>query len=139
MTRSFDAVQEPPSYLQQEHMMATETPQDKSKEPAVASGAAVKYKVIGTRPVRHDGVDKVTGRAIYGDDVQMAGLVHGRFCAARQPHARIKSIDTSAAEKLPGVVAVATARRLSELERQDGRPGRRLGEPGPPGRQLPGA
>ncbi len=67
--------------------------------------------MIGTRPIRHDGADKVTGRAIYGNDVLMAGLLHGKIvCAARMPHARIKSIDTSAAEKLPGVLAVATAR-----------------------------
>ena len=42
------------------------------------------YKVIGTRPIRHDGVDKVTGRAVYGADVQMAGLLHGRIL--RSPH-----------------------------------------------------
>ena len=43
------------------------------------------YKVIGTRPIRHDGVDKVTGRAVYGADVQLAGLLHGRIL--RSPHA----------------------------------------------------
>ena len=36
------------------------------------------YKVIGTRPIRHDGLDKVTGRAIYGADIQLSGLLHGR-------------------------------------------------------------
>ena len=36
------------------------------------------YKVIGTRPIRHDGVDKVIGRALYGADYQAAGLLHGR-------------------------------------------------------------
>jgi xanthine dehydrogenase molybdopterin-binding subunit B len=53
------------------------------------------YKVIGTRPIRHDGVDKVTGRAVYGADVQMAGLLHGRILRSPHAHARIKSIDTS--------------------------------------------
>ena len=43
------------------------------------------YKVVGTRPIRHDGVDKVTGRAIYGADVQMAGLCMARSCAAPMP------------------------------------------------------
>ena len=51
------------------------------------------YKVIGTRPIRHDGEDKVTGRALYGNDIQLAGMLHG--CVLRSPHAHanIKSID----------------------------------------------
>ena len=43
------------------------------------------YRVIGTRPIRHDGYDKVTGRAIYGADVKMPGLVWGDVL--RSPHA----------------------------------------------------
>jgi CO/xanthine dehydrogenase Mo-binding subunit len=35
------------------------------------------YRIIGTRPVRRDGVDKVTGRVIYGADVRLAALLHG--------------------------------------------------------------
>jgi len=68
------------------------------------------YKVIGTRPVRHDGVDKVTGRAVYGNDFQLPGMGHGRVLRSPHPHAKIKSIDTSAAEKLPGVYAVVTGK-----------------------------
>jgi xanthine dehydrogenase molybdenum-binding subunit len=67
------------------------------------------YKVLGTRPIRHDGADKVTGRAIYGNDVQLAGMIHGKILRSPLAHARIKSIDTSAAEKMPGVFAVITA------------------------------
>lgn len=74
------------------------------------------YKVIGTRPIRHDGADKVTGRAIYGNDVQMAGLLHGKILRSPHAHARIKRIDTSAAEKLPGVHAVTTAADLPNLK-----------------------
>ena len=77
---------------------------------------AAVYKVIGTRPIRHDGADKVTGRAIYGADVQMAGLVYGKILRSPFAHARIKSIDTSAAEKLPGVFAVATAADFPDLK-----------------------
>ncbi len=66
------------------------------------------YKVVGTRPIRHDGMDKVTGRAIYGADVQMAGLLHGKVLRSPHAHARIKSIDTSRAEAHPGVKAVIT-------------------------------
>ncbi len=73
------------------------------------------YKVIGTRPIRHDGADKVTGRAIYGADLQLAGLVHGKIVRSPHAHAKIKRIDTSAAEKLPGVLAVVTAADLPDL------------------------
>ena len=66
------------------------------------------YNVVGTRPVRPDGADKVTGRAIYGADFDAAGLLHGFILRSPHAHARIKSIDTSAAEALPGVRAVVT-------------------------------
>ena len=68
-----------------------------------------KYSVIGTRPVRHDGVDKVTGTAIYGGDVRLADLLHGKVLRSPHAHARIISIDTSKALRFPGVRAVATA------------------------------
>jgi CO/xanthine dehydrogenase Mo-binding subunit len=80
--------------------------------------ASRKYKVLGTRPVRHDGADKVTGRAVYGNDVQLAGLLHGKILRSPHPHARIVSIDCSAAEKLPGVMAVVTAADLPGLKDQ---------------------
>lgn len=67
------------------------------------------YQVIGTRPVRHDGVDKVTGRALYGADFTAAGLLHGRILRSPHAHAKIKKIDVSRALALPGVEAVATA------------------------------
>ena len=65
-------------------------------------------KVIGTRPVRHDGPDKVTGRARYGADVNLPGLLYARVLRSPHAHARIKSIDTSKALALPGVKAVVT-------------------------------
>lgn len=73
------------------------------------------YKVIGTRPIRHDGVDKVTGRARYAADTQMTGLLRGRILRSPHAHARILSIDTSKAEALPGVKAVVTGRDLPAL------------------------
>lgn len=66
------------------------------------------YKVVGTTPIRHDGLDKVTGRAVYGGDVKVPGIIWGEILRSPHAHARIKSIDTSAAEKAPGVYAVAT-------------------------------
>ena len=66
------------------------------------------YKVVGTRPVRHDGTDKVTGRAKYGADFDAAGLLYAKVLRSPHAHARIKSIDTSKAEAAPGVRAVIT-------------------------------
>jgi xanthine dehydrogenase molybdenum-binding subunit len=70
---------------------------------------AQEYTVVGTRPIRHDGADKVTGRALYGADFQMAGLLYGHILRSPHAHARIRRIDTTKAEKLPGVKAVLTA------------------------------
>ena len=61
--------------------------------------------VVGTSPVRHDGVDKVTGRAIFGVDVALPGMLHARVLRSPHAHARITHIDTSAADRLPGVAA----------------------------------
>ncbi len=66
------------------------------------------YKVVGTRPVRHDGVDKVTGRAKYGADFVASGVLHGKVLRSPYAHARIKAIDTGKAEAAPGVRAVIT-------------------------------
>ncbi len=66
------------------------------------------FDVVGSRPIRHDGADKVTGRALYGADFDAAGLLHGKMLRSPHAHARIKSIDTSRAEALPGVRAVVT-------------------------------
>src|SRR5579872_2152201 len=70
------------------------------------------YKVIGTRPIRHDGEDKVTGRAVYGADVQLPGMLYGKVLRSPHAHARIKSINTRRAEALEGVKAVVTAADL---------------------------
>ena len=50
-----------------------------------ASNSQGKFKVIGTRPIRHDGVDKVTGRAKYGADYSFPNMLHGKVL--RSPHA----------------------------------------------------
>ena len=76
------------------------------------------YKVIGTRPIRHDGLDKVTGRAKYGADMVLPGLLHGKVLRSPYAHARIRSIDTSRAEALPGVRAVVTAKDFPIIENQ---------------------
>ena len=74
------------------------------------------YKVLGTRPIRHDGTDKVTGRAIYTNDVHFPDMVHGKILRSPHAHARIKSIDTSAAQALDGVVAIITGKDWPHLK-----------------------
>jgi len=68
-----------------------------------------KYDVIGTRPLRPDGADKVTGRAVYGGDFEMSGLIYGKILRSPHAHARIKSINYDKAMELEGVLAVVTA------------------------------
>src|ERR1700737_4868645 len=65
-------------------------------------------KVVGTRPIRPDGVDKVTGRANFGADMVMPGMLFGRVKRSPHAHARIMSINTEKARALPGVKAVGT-------------------------------
>jgi CO/xanthine dehydrogenase Mo-binding subunit len=74
------------------------------------------FEFVGTRPIRHDGMDKVTGRAAFGADISLPGMLHGAVVRSPHAHARILSIDTSAAEALPGVKAVVTG---SEIARSD--------------------
>ena len=73
----------------------------------------IEYNVVGKRPVRPDGVDKVTGRARYGADTNQTGTLQAKVLRSPYPHARIRSIDTSKAEALPGVRAVVTAKDLA--------------------------
>ena len=67
------------------------------------------FRVVGSRPVRHDGVDKVTGRARYAADTAMPGLLYAKVVRSPHAHARIRGIDASRALALPGVQAVVTA------------------------------
>lgn len=93
--------------------MSTETPEKPKTEAFLGK---TDYKVIGTRPIRHDGADKVTGKAIYTADFKLPGMLHGAILRSPLPHANIKSIDTSAAEALEGVVAVVTADDMPGLK-----------------------
>ena len=72
------------------------------------------FNVVGTRPIRHDGNDKVTGRARYSADITLPRLLHGKILRSPHAHARIMSIDTSRALALPGVEAVVTAADFSQ-------------------------
>src|SRR5260370_14376225 len=70
------------------------------------------YQVIGKPVPRVDAIDKVTGAARYAADMNLPGMLWGKFVRSPYPHARIKRIDTSRAEALPGVRVVITQRSL---------------------------
>ena len=74
----------------------------------MATETAETLKVVGTRPIRHDGADKVTGRAVYGPDMRLPGMLHGKVLRSPHAHANIRSIDASKAAAHPGVHAVVT-------------------------------
>ena len=74
-----------------------------------------KFKVVGTRVKRPDGVDKVTGRARYGADHNLPGQLVGLLLRSPHAHARITRLDTSRAEKMKGVKAVITSDDLPDL------------------------
>ena len=83
------------------------------------SGVAGNFQLVGTRPNRPDGIDKVTGRARFGADVSAPGMLHGAILRSPHAQARIKGIDTSKAEQLPGVKAVLTSADLPDLTGRD--------------------
>ncbi len=78
-----------------------------------ASGKTLKY--VGTRGPRADGIDKVTGRARFGADMHAPNMLVGKVLRSPHPHARIRSIDTSKAQALPGVKAVVTSVDFAEV------------------------
>lgn len=80
---------------------------------------AVDFRHIGTRPVRPDGLDKVTGRANFGADYNLPGMLHGRFLRSPHAHARIRSLDIEAALAIPGVKAIVTGKDFPDVEPGD--------------------
>ena len=75
-----------------------------------------KLSIVGTRPPRVDAMSKVTGQALYGPDINLPGLLHGKILRSPHAHARIRSINVSKAEAFPGVYAIVTAADLPEAE-----------------------
>src|SRR5271163_3000692 len=79
----------------------------------------LELKIVGTRPIRPDGVDKVVGRANFGADMKMPGMLHGRIKRSPHPHARILKINAAKALALPGVKEVVTAADFPEITSQE--------------------
>ena len=94
----------------------TTTEQPTIEEAATAEPA---YKWVGTRPIRHDGLDKVTGRALFSADMALPGMLHGFVLRSPHAHANIVSIDTSDAAKMPGVKAIITRDDFPDLSQPD--------------------
>ena len=80
-----------------------------------ATEHAPSYQYIGTRPVRHDGLEKVTGKARFAADLDLAGQLRGAMVRSPYAHARIVSIDPSAARNAPGVAAVITGAEMEKM------------------------
>ncbi len=74
------------------------------------------FKILGTTPPRPDGIEKITGKALFGADLNVTGMLHGAVLRSPHAHARIVSLDVSAAAALPGVKAVITADDFAEVE-----------------------
>ncbi len=79
------------------------------------------YKIVGKETPRIDGWERVTGQARYTEDITLPGMLHARVLRSPIPHGRVRSIDTSAADALPGVVAVLHGKNNNTIWR--GRPG----------------
>jgi CO/xanthine dehydrogenase Mo-binding subunit len=77
--------------------------------------AKAELKYVGRSVARVDGVEKVTGGAKFVGDIVVPGMLHGKILRSAYPHARIRSIDASRAEGLPGVVAVLSAADIADL------------------------
>ncbi len=93
----------------------TATKQTATEQTTTEQTAAAAYKWVGTRPVRPDGVDKVTGKAQFGADRVLPGMLEGVVARSPHAHARIVSIDTTAAAAMPGVHAVITGADFPDL------------------------
>ena len=77
------------------------------------------YKQVGTRPVRHDGLEKVTGRARFAADLNVPGMLYGHMVRSPHAHARIVSIDATEALAMDGVYAVVTGDDFPDLSEPD--------------------
>jgi xanthine dehydrogenase molybdenum-binding subunit len=79
------------------------------------NGSSRRFRVIGTRPIRHDGIEKVTGAAKYGADYSFPGMLYGKVLRSPYAHARIKAIRTEKALTMPGVKAVVTGADFPDI------------------------
>jgi CO/xanthine dehydrogenase Mo-binding subunit len=77
------------------------------------------FRSVGTRPVRPDGIDKVTGRATFAADFSLPGMLHGAILRSPYAHARILRLDFSEALTIPGVKAIITGADMPAIADED--------------------
>jgi len=97
------------------HHSPNETERGNGKMAIDGPDVMEQYEYVGKSPIRLDAKSKVTGRAVYIEDIQLRGMLYGKVLRSTYPHARILSIDTSGAEKLPGVKGVVIGADLPFL------------------------
>jgi xanthine dehydrogenase YagR molybdenum-binding subunit len=85
-------------------------------DPAKPWSAKKDLKVVGKPIPRVDGYDKTSGTALFTFDIKLPHMAHARILRSSQPHQKIKSIDTSEAEKVKGVLAVITHKNIPEIK-----------------------
>ena len=73
-------------------------------------------EIVGTRVTRPDSLEKVTGRAAYLGDLVVPGMVHGKVLRSPLPHAVVRHIDTTAAQRLTGVLGILTQDQLGDID-----------------------
>jgi xanthine dehydrogenase molybdenum-binding subunit len=73
------------------------------------------FSVLGKSVVRKDAIEKVKGEAKYIADIQLPKMLHAKFLRSPHAHAKIIGIDTSKAEKLPGVKCVLTHQNIPKI------------------------
>src|SRR3972149_9029889 len=77
------------------------------------------YRAVGKPVPRIEGIGKVTGKTVYADDMTLPRMLHAKVLGSPYAHARIKSIDTTAARRHPGVEAVLTSRDLPPFKKNE--------------------
>jgi 4-hydroxybenzoyl-CoA reductase alpha subunit len=105
-TKIFEAVETAVEYLKGKEPKQIEYQPQKS---------AMNLSVVGKRLPKIDAPDKATGRALYTDDITLPNMLYGKLLFSPVPHAKIKSIDTSDAEALPGVKAILTGKDVTDI------------------------
>ncbi|SMB91881.1 2Fe-2S iron-sulfur cluster binding domain-containing protein [Thermanaeromonas toyohensis ToBE] len=85
--------------------------------PPIEVSPSSSYSIIGQKVRRRDAVEKATGKAVYADDISLPGMLYGKALRSAYAHALLKGIDYSRAQKIPGVVAILTARDIPGINR----------------------
>lgn len=85
--------------------------------PPVEVSPSSSYSIIGQKVRRRDAVEKAMGKAVYADDISLPGMLYGKALRSDYAHALLKGIDYSRAQKVPGVVAILTARDIPGINR----------------------